>query len=66
MRLFLASLIFLATVLDMNFGSASHALDVAALSAGLLLAGSVIIDFVWLDRPKTRPQGPDAPPSPRN
>jgi hypothetical protein len=65
MRLFLASLIFLATVLDMNFGSAVNALDVAALSAGLLLAGSVVVDFVWLDRPNARPQARDAPPPPQ-
>jgi hypothetical protein len=50
MRLFLASLIFLATVLDMNFGAAANGLHAAALTAGLLLALSVVADFVWLDR----------------
>ena len=62
MRLILASLIFLATVLDMNFGAGVvNALDIAALSAGILLSGSVVVDFVWLDRPRT----PDAPRPPQ-
>jgi hypothetical protein len=57
MRLFLASLIFLATVLDMNFGAAANGLHAAALVAGLLLALSVVADFLWLDRAgeRTRP-----------
>jgi hypothetical protein len=62
MRLFLASLIFLVTVLDLNFGSDVYTLDIAALSAGILLAGSVAVDFIWLDRPKANPEASDAPP----
>jgi hypothetical protein len=64
MRLFLASLIFLVTVLDLNFGSDVYTLDIAALSAGILLVGSVAVDFVWPDRPKARPEASDAPPPP--
>lgn len=62
MRLFFASLIFLATVLDMNFGAATGSLDVAALIAGILLVASVMVDFLWLDRPDAGPRPPDEPP----
>lgn len=65
MRLFLASLIFLVTVLDFNFGSAAKALDIAALAAGILLAGSVVADFVWLDRPEPRSRISDVSPPPQ-
>lgn len=61
MRLLLASLIFLATVLDMNFGAARGSLEIAALLAGILLVASVVIDFVWLDRLDAEPHLPDAP-----
>ncbi|MBX6366872.1 MAG: hypothetical protein IRZ04_02770 [Rhodospirillales bacterium] len=61
MRLLLASLLFLATVLDMNFGAATGSLDIAALLAGILLVSSVVIDFVWLDRLDTGPHPSDAP-----
>jgi hypothetical protein len=62
MRLFLAILIFVVTVLDLNFGSDVYGLDIAALSAGILLVGSVAADFAWPERPKP-PQSSDAPPA---
>jgi hypothetical protein len=65
MRLLLASLIFLVTVLDMNFGSGRTELDVAALAAALLLCVTVVVDHVWLDRPGRRraepPRDAEAP-----
>jgi hypothetical protein len=66
MRLFLASLIFLATVLDMNFGSGgTQALSIAALSAALLLAITVVLDFVWFDPPHWRQPRASAERDPR-
>jgi hypothetical protein len=60
MRLLLAILIFVVTVLDLNFGSDVYVLDIAALSAGILLVGSVAADFAWPERSKPPPS--DAPP----
>lgn len=51
MRLLLSGLILLVTVLNMNFGSESPRLQIAGMSAGVLLALTVILDFLWLDRP---------------
>ena len=56
MRLLLASLIFLVTVLDMQLGSGNASLQTAALAAAILLGGTVVLDFLWLDPPRWRRQ----------
>jgi hypothetical protein len=55
MRLLVSGLILLVTALDMRFGRAGLALDIAGMVAGALVALTVIIDFVWLDRPAHGP-----------
>ena len=52
MRLLVASVIFLITSLDMNFGQGEPKLHVAAMSAAILLALSVAADFLWFERPR--------------
>jgi hypothetical protein len=51
MRLLVASVIFLITSLDINFGEGNPRLHIAAMSAAILLAASVAADFLWFERP---------------
>jgi hypothetical protein len=50
MRLVLSALILIVTTLDFNFGHPGSSLHIAGLVAGILLAGTVLVDYLWLDR----------------
>ena len=60
MRLCLASLLFLVTSLNLQFGGGQSALELAAFAGAILLAVTVVLDFLWLDPPRGRRQ--DRPP----
>jgi hypothetical protein len=48
MRLLVGALILLVTTLDFHFGRSPAGLQIAALTAGILLALTVVIDRLWL------------------
>jgi hypothetical protein len=50
MRLVISGLIFLVTSLDFRFGQPGTPLHIAGLTAGILLAGTVLADYFWLRR----------------
>src|SRR4051812_6404845 len=50
MRLVISGLILIVTTLDFNFGQPGTPLHIAGLAAGILLAGTVLVDYLWLDR----------------
>jgi hypothetical protein len=60
MRLCLASLLFLVTTLNLQFGGGQSALEFAAFAGAITLAVTVVLDFLWLDPPRGRRQ--DRPP----
>ena len=49
MRLLISALILLVATIDFQFGTPGTGLHIAALCAGLALAISVVIDYVWID-----------------
>lgn len=50
MRLVISGLILLVTSLDFKFGQPGTPLHIAGLAAGILLAGTVLADHLWLGR----------------
>jgi hypothetical protein len=65
MRLCLASLLFLVTSLNLQFGGGRSAIELAAFAGAILLSVTVVLDFLWLDPPRGRRQDrlPQAEPS---
>src|SRR4051794_37432638 len=51
MRLLVSGMTLLAPALDLRFGHADAALDIAGMVAGALVALPVITDYLWLDPP---------------
>lgn len=60
MRLLVSGIILLVTTLDLYLGKSASGLHIAAIVAGVLLALSVIMDFLWLDPPASRERAEDS------
>jgi archaellum biogenesis protein FlaJ (TadC family) len=50
MRLAISGLILLVTLIDFKFGQPGTPLHIASLAAGILLAGTVLADYLWFGR----------------